>query len=622
MFTNVPTQQQEFRSNAGAIAGTKQVKQLPAVPALTQLQQAHIVPVLQMVLDENNVKAKAVKFLKCHDEERELIYEANNLLTVYSKKGSTDNFNKLNNNLPGIRDKINTVTDFMADIIGEYADCKNGKIREDFFKIVLDKNSNEIGPLFDQLIGKIILGKDKSAKLGNGKDDNIIEDKNLDDKNLNNNIIEDKNLDDKNLNSNIIEDKNLDDKNLNSNIIEDKNLDDKNQNNNIIEDKNLDDKNLNSNIIEDKNLDDKNLNSNIIEDNIIEDKDIDVKFKNRFLSYVLQSMKFETGAGRVKELMRLIGNRTITINTLEMGGPKAGQLDPENDNPKSEKTDKRDKNKDKELLKKVGGNLAEFVKEKRKLGDRRIVNPDSKNIGNLQIFMDSSDKLLPVYYGLRKNEEVEAYTSPMFTAVHHELGHLTNALKGKHGRKEDKYSDEKGLSGLTDEEELYNISLDKFSDKAFSDELRLPERIAHTSFGGLDKGSFNDELDEKLLSSDMRLWDEKTYGRKKYYDLIDTIKTITDESWSKHTSWRFKPSGVQTIAAEIKEINGNTNDIKKQLETVKKYAIKFKDEKSSDRTEVTQKFYEALAKMSLDSEETINNTRLELKNVWELLIIK
>src|SRR5262249_44601334 len=71
-------------------------------------------------------------------------------------------------------------------------------------------------------------------------------------------------------------------------------------------------------------------------------KYVDEKFKYRFLSYVLQSSKYATGEGRFRELMGLLGDRNVVIDQLGYGGPKAGLAVPD-DNPKSEKTDARDK---------------------------------------------------------------------------------------------------------------------------------------------------------------------------------------------------------------------------------------------------------------------------------------
>lgn len=504
LFTNLPIQQQSSRSNAGTITGTKQAKQLPAVPAVAQLKEVSVAQVLQMVLDDKNVDKKAKDFLQYHAEEAELIKAANKLLDEYSKKSSHENFTKLNDALPDLRDEINEKTDLMAGIIGEYALCKVKEVRKTFLDTVLEKDSSEMGPLFDKLIAQTTLGQE-----------------------------------------------------------------------------------------------------------------VDEKFKNRFLSYTLQSSKFATGEGRVKELMSLLGDRNIVINTLALGGPKAGQANPDVDNPKSEKSNARDKQADANLLKKVGGNLAEFVKEKQKAPDPRTVNPKKDEIGNLQIFMDKSDKLLPVYYGLQGDENVKAYASPMFTAVHHELGHLTNALKGQHGKKSDKYTGSEGaLASLTDEEELQNISLDKFSDKAFTDELGLPERIAHGSLGGLDLAS-PDGLSEGQLFSDMQMWDERTYGKKKklYHSLLTHIKTIADKYWGKYTNWKFKPSGVKKIAAAVETIGSRSDVITGQITAVKKLAATAKSGDASSRTEVTIKFYDVLSAISIDSEEQINVTIVELKKI-------
>ncbi|HZD95254.1 MAG TPA: hypothetical protein VE133_13425, partial [Candidatus Sulfotelmatobacter sp.] len=297
--------------------------------------------VAQMVLDARNVEAKAAQFLVAHARESELIGEANTLLEKYSTNATRENLKKLNDDLPGIRDKITEQTNLQADIIGEYAASDVEAVHKTFLDKVLEKDAAEMRPLFDKLLNQTTL------KEG-----------------------------------------------------------------------------------------------------------VDEKFKHRFLSYVLQSSKYATGEGRFRELMGLLGDREFVLGTRGLGAPLAG-LESADDDPKSEKANARDKVADKELLKNKKGNLAEFVKAKRAEEDQRQENADKDEVGNIQIDMDSSQQVLPVYFGLTGKQEVQAYTSPMFTAVHHELGHAVNRLKGKHGRKADQYkSDEGALAHLTDEEEL------------------------------------------------------------------------------------------------------------------------------------------------------------------------
>jgi hypothetical protein len=334
-------------------------------------------------------------------------------------------------------------------------------------------------------------------------------------------------------------------------------------------------------------------------------KYVDEKFKYRFLSYVLQSSKYATGEGRFRELMGLLGDRNVVIDKLPYSGPKAGLADPDTDNPKSEKTDARDKAADAELLKQSGGNLAEYIKAKRELDDTRTENPRKGELGNVTVLMDSSQQLLPVYYGLTGEKEVEAYTSPLFTAIHHELGHVVNSLKGKGGRKADKYTGAEGaLLSLTDEEELQNISLDRFSDKAFTDELRLPERIAHGAFSGLD--SATPKLDEQFVKEDFKKWDKLTYrmdGRR--LELLQTIKALAAKNWDPYTKGGSKPDGVKEIATALTTPKSTRKQVMEQLGQIKGIADTSRKAPSKRRQQATKDFYAVVADLKFGSDEEL-----------------
>ncbi len=254
---------------------------MPAHPVQARAASAFSpVPVAQMVLDISNVQEKAGIFLACHAEEAKLISQANTLLGNYSNDATDENFNLLNQALPGIRDKITEQTELQAGIMGEYAACATESVRKTFLDAVLAKDSSEIRPLLDQLMGQITLSDG-----------------------------------------------------------------------------------------------------------------VDEKFKHRFLASVLQSSKFATGAGRLKELMGLLGERKVVIDKLTYGGPKAGLADYDTDNPKSEKVNARDPAADARLLKASGGNLAEYIKAKRGTEAARVANPKKTEIRNVTVLMDSSQKL-------------------------------------------------------------------------------------------------------------------------------------------------------------------------------------------------------------------------------------
>jgi len=335
---------------------------------------------------------------------------------------------------------------------------------------------------------------------------------------------------------------------------------------------------------------------------------VDEKFKYRFLSYVLQSSKYATGEGRFRELMGLLGERQVVIDKLALSAPKAGLADPDTDNPKSEKRNARDKEADKGLLEDKGKNLAEFVKAKQQArqdaGDTREVNPARTEIRNVTVFMDSSQKLLPVYYGVTNNKEIQAFTSQQFTAVHHELGHMVNALKGQHGRKADKYGPTEGaLSRLTDEEELQNISLDQFSDKAFTDELALPERLAHQGYTELNKAvtKLPDDFGTELSD-----WDKLTYGLDaRRLKILQRIKALTEKNWGPHTTGKSKPDGVTQIGNALTTLKTTRKDVKAQLADVIDKAGTADKRASSRRKPATIAFYPMVAGIKYESLEEL-----------------
>jgi hypothetical protein len=329
---------------------------------------------------------------------------------------------------------------------------------------------------------------------------------------------------------------------------------------------------------------------------------VDAVYKNRFLSYVLQGMKFPAGEGRFIELMGLLGGRNIEINSMLIG-PSAGLANPIAENPLGEKTNVRDKNADAVLLEQHEGNVSEFIRAKALTGDHRTANPLRGGIGNASVNMERNQTVFPIYYGHTATKDVQAFTAPMFTANHHELGHVVNKLKGKAGVHADKYDHQDGvLSNLTDEEEVHNISLDQYSDKALSGQMQLPERIAHGAFGGLNEMS--PALNRGHMETDLAKWDDLTYqltpGRK---IALDLIKKIADADWSEHTKYSSKPSGVTKIMQALPAINNMGLGMKKQLEAVRRIAHTAAAEKSSNRKFATSKFYEILDQMNVDTKD-------------------
>ena len=378
---------------------------------------------IQRILDEQNVTTKAELFLAAHEEEGQLILQANRLLRAFSENATAETFDAINNKVVDLRDAVSVQTNIQADLLQDYIGTADQAVRKTFMDVVLQKDSSVLKPLFDTLINQTQLGEQ-----------------------------------------------------------------------------------------------------------------VDEKYKRRFLSYVLQGMKFPAGEGRFTELMGLLGNKTVEIKTLLLG-PSAGLQDPDVDNPKAEKQDARNPEADADLLEQHEGNLSEFIKARFAGPDTRTSNPAVAGIGDVAVIMEQDQLIFPIYYGHTATKDVQAFTSPMFTAIHHELGHVVNKLKGKAGVYAARYAlqpvDRHGmlLKKLTDEEEVYNISIDQHSDKAMSENLGLPERIAHGAIGGLSAFD-RDALNKAHLETDLRDWDKWTYqltpGR---HTALMLIKQIADGDW-------------------------------------------------------------------------------------------
>lgn len=477
----------------------KESDSLKSVPLKTNLGFNQTV---QRILNAKNVISKGQQFLAAHEAERQLIIQANTLLTAFSEHASGSTLKALNTKLLPIRDATYAQTNAQSDLIQEYIDTADEAIRKTFLDTVLQKDSAVLKPLFNTLINQTPLG------MG-----------------------------------------------------------------------------------------------------------VDIAYKRKFLSYVLQGMKFIAGEGRFIELMGLLGDRNIEINHLPEG-PSAG-LASEQDDPLGEKTNRRNKATDANLLEEHDGNLSEFIKTKFGGADTRGANPAAGTIGDARVNMASDQQLFPIYYGHTATKDVQAFTSPMFAANHHELGHVVNKLKGKAGFRDDRYRGDGILTHLTDEEEVYNISIDQHSDKALTTNLGLPERIAHGAMSKLDANT--PEVNGDYMFEDLNKWDKHTYnlspGRKKALELI---KRIADANWKEYTKYGSKPSGVKKIMTEVGSIKNMGLGMKKQLEAIRKIAITAAGEKSSDRKFQTSKFYEILSQMIVDTKNGLEILEIQLEVLIEM----
>ncbi|MFN8393641.1 MAG: M91 family zinc metallopeptidase [Bacteroidia bacterium] len=250
-----------------------------------------------------------------------------------------------------------------------------------------------------------------------------------------------------------------------------------------------------------------------------------IELRNRYLAYIVQGLRTKTGYARLEEFEGLLGKKEIVLGSIgaEFG---AGFQHDDQDTPKGQKQEDRDPIADELLLQSLGGNIPEFIRDRFGKMNRTPGSQKGKT-GNLAVYLERYKMLFPMYFGNGKKGGVEMFTSPLFTAMHHETGHLVNYLKGTSGGK-NKYTrpkqtkeeeskiipqteEGKLLENLTDEEEVYNISIDKYSDRAMSEELSLPERFAHKAYMGMVFGS--DGWSEQEVHAMLTKW-QKLSGQQ------------------------------------------------------------------------------------------------------------
>jgi hypothetical protein len=248
--------------------------------------------------------------------------------------------------------------------------------------------------------------------------------------------------------------------------------------------------------------------------------------RNRYLAYIAQGLGTQTGKNRLVEFGDLLGKRLISLGMV--GAEFMAGFSDLGDINKGQKEEDRVPEDDLELLKEVDGNIPAFIEARfGSTGEKvaRTPNKQAGETGTLDIRLERGMHLFPVFLG-KGEEGVELFSSPLFAAMHHETGHIVNYLKGMSGGK-NKYGKDGPLSVLTDEEEIYNISLDRYSDKVLSQEMHLPERIAHKAFTGLSNGV--NTLSEKETFDQMQQWrgltgqtdDSVDFLREKQLEIAD-----------------------------------------------------------------------------------------------------
>lgn len=343
--------------------------------------------------------------------------------------------------------------------------------------------------------------------------------------------------------------------------------------------------------------------------------------KNRFLVYVLQSMFFQTGMARFRELMSLLGDRKIFIH------PRAIlQAGLEEADPLAEKENSLDETEDRDLFESKDSDFMEFIESKREQGDKRIANRQmdevqttkeekkqdethsssqelqEHTIGDLALIMEQHKLLFPVFWGAQKTgkiHKIQAFTPPMFTSIHHEVGHLINYLKRKVGKSGESYSSDSPLNTFNNEEELYNISIDPYGDHAFSQELGLPERISHKGLITMDA----------LNSESYPPHPETEYSELKD-NILSKIRDIVNSNWNAYTIRKKKPDTVSRIS----NLTGTTGDTTTPatshqiLIKIQQLSKKASSSSSTRRQTTTKDFYQILSNLTISSEISLIQT--------------
>jgi hypothetical protein len=225
--------------------------------------------------------------------------------------------------------------------------------------------------------------------------------------------------------------------------------------------------------------------------------------------------------------------------------------------------------------------------------------------------MDRAQLGFPVTLGMTGRKDVRAFSQHTFTAMHHELGHVVNALKGKHGRHGERFTG--ALSGLTDEEELQNINLDQYSDNRLSREMGLPERISHGSQVGLTAMQPDELTAQDLNTTGLERWNTRTYNMgPSRQAVLQKIRDISHADWNDYTSFWSVPDTVKKIRTATDRLLTGVTGIRKQLDLVQYYA---QHAGGGSRHEVTAEFYDLLRDMDVDSIDSLNATRIALNNL-------
>lgn len=308
------------------------------------------------------------------------------------------------------------------------------------------------------------------------------------------------------------------------------------------------------------------------------------KERGRFLLFMMQGLKDDIGAEQYKALSENLGDRTLKVNKTGVNNLSAGMEDLGRDGAFASKTDDGDVATDADDWDEGGGSGLGFLNAKFSRPYGRTPNPEKDSIGDMQINMDKDDELMPFFTGVQEGQ-MKLFSPPKKMTVHHEIGHVNSMLEGKSG--EGKPMTGK-LRKLTDQEEMYNIWGGPRSDRAYGEELGLPQRFDHASLmtyfaeGRLGGGGLED-FDAALNSA-------KDFTNP-VASLVEQLTRLTSSYWGKITDYRFTPGGVKSIKNLLKSSPPDLNAI--QIS-----AANSRDNETDGRHEFTQRFYTEVAKIN------------------------
>jgi hypothetical protein len=324
-------------------------------------------------------------------------------------------------------------------------------------------------------------------------------------------------------------------------------------------------------------------------------------YRFRYLAYALQSMRDPIGTNQIRHLLALVGkDRKIVIGQGVRTDMSAGPTKLE-DNEKATKTDSGKPENDSDLMEQAQGNLYVFMQLKYGKEIEREANPDAKDIGDVQVNLDKDTYLFPIFAGITK-DQVLLFTTPKFTSVHHENGHLISMLQGKAGLgKQHKYKE--ALATLTSQEEAFNIFGSPRSDRAYAQLLGLPVRFDHKTLITYIEGAANwNDWAEMLVKSEKLTIGEVPAIQR---DAARELAVLVAADWSGKTKYKSKPKGVVAIGTAMTKVKGAAQE----LLAAKDSALESLKRKSGNRTKATQDLYDLLAGLDVTDSESLTAFR-------------